>query len=226
MTNTNETSPVAHAPHESKRPLNASEHVDGLEIGVLMRQEARMAIEMLARGMRDNPLHIAAFGNDPDVRLKKYQTLMVGLFAVKDLSHTLVARQSNGVIVGVCGMMRPGDCLPTAKEKLRLVPRLLALGPKSLGRVFPWLGVWGQHDPAERHWHLGPLAVDSHLQGQGIGSQLLRVFCAQMDAAGEQAYLETDKPINVTFYERFGFKVIHEDTVIGVPNWFMLRQAH
>jgi predicted N-acetyltransferase YhbS len=86
------------------------------------------------------------------------------------------------------------------------------------------MGTWSKLDPKERHWHLGPLAVDAHLQGMGIGSKLMRVFCAKMDAAGEDAYLETDKPINVRFYERFGFEVVTEQDVIGVTNWFMLRR--
>jgi ribosomal protein S18 acetylase RimI-like enzyme len=59
----------------------------------------------------------------------------------------------------------------------------------------------------------------------GIGSKLMRVFCAQMDAAGEAAYLETDKSINVRFYERFGFEIVGEEQVIGVPNWYMARPA-
>ncbi len=46
-----------------------------------------------------------------------------------------------------------------------------------------------------------------------------------MDAAGEGAYLETDKPENVDFYERFGFKVVGEKEVIGVPDWYMARSA-
>ena len=67
------------------------------------------------------------------------------------------------------------------------------------------------------------MAVDAHLQGMGIGSKLMRVFCAKMDAAGEDAYLETDKPENVRFYERFGYEVIGEERVLEVQNWFMRR---
>jgi predicted N-acetyltransferase YhbS len=59
----------------------------------------------------------------------------------------------------------------------------------------------------------------------GIGSKLMRVFSARVDAAGEDVYLETDKPTNVPFYERFGFEVVSEQEVLGVPNWFMLRRA-
>ena len=46
-----------------------------------------------------------------------------------------------------------------------------------------------------------------------------------MDAEeGEDAYLETDKEINVGFYERFGFEVVSKEEVLGTPNWFMLRR--
>jgi ribosomal protein S18 acetylase RimI-like enzyme len=85
------------------------------------------------------------------------------------------------------------------------------------------LGAWAKHDPEVRHWHLGPIAVDARLQRRGIGSLLMEVFRAQMDAAGDEAHLETDKPVNVRFYERFGFEVVGEQDVLGVPNWFMRR---
>ena len=86
------------------------------------------------------------------------------------------------------------------------------------------MGTWAKHDPEEPHWHLGPVAVDAHLQGMGVGSRLMQAFCAKMDAEHEDAYLETDKPENVRFYERFGFEVVSEQDVLGTPNWFMLRR--
>jgi hypothetical protein len=44
-----------------------------------------------------------------------------------------------------------------------------------------------------------------------------------MDEAGEDAYLESDKEINVRFYERIGLKVTGEEEVLDIPNWFMFR---
>jgi ribosomal protein S18 acetylase RimI-like enzyme len=197
--------------------------LDRLEIGALDASEFDEALGVLARGMRDNPLHVAAFGEDPEVRLRSFRTLMSAAFSVKDFSHTLVARGEDGVIVGVCGMMPPGDCLPDFGQRLRLLPTLLHIGPRSAGRAMRWMGIWEKHDPQEGHWHLGPLAIDAYAQGRGVGSRLMQVFCAQMDAAREDAYLETDKEINVRFYERFGFEVVSEQNVLGVPNWFMQR---
>ena len=79
-------------------------------------------------------------------------------------------------------------------------------------RVFRWIGEWARRDPSEPHWHLGPVAVDPHLQGHGIGDD-----CAAL------SYLETDKSENVRFYQKFGFRVTEQATVLGIPNWFMSR---
>ena len=53
----------------------------------------------------------------------------------------------------------------------------------------------------------------------------MQVFCAQMDTAHDDAYLETDEEQNVRFYGRYGFEVVGEVEVLGVSNWFMLRTA-
>ena len=116
-----------------------------------------------------------------------------------------------------------GTCQATAAQGLRLLPSLLALGPQSAARAGRWLSSWAKRDPDEPHVHLGPLAVDAHLQGPGIGSLIMQEHCRRLDGASEVGYLETDKAENVRFYERFGFEVTGEAPVIGVPNWFMRR---
>ena len=54
---------------------------------------------------------------------------------------------------------------------------------------------------------------------------MLREYTRRLDAAGEDSYLETEKPENVALYQRFGYEVIEEAEVLGVPNWFMWRDA-
>jgi hypothetical protein len=51
----------------------------------------------------------------------------------------------------------------------------------------------------------------------------MREYCARLDSARAVGYLETDKPANVTFYERFGFETIGSAPVLNTPNWFMRR---
>ncbi len=49
-------------------------------------------------------------------------------------------------------------------------------------------------------------------------------FSERMDRERALAYLETDKPENVVFYERFGFEVTDETVLLGAQNWFMRRE--
>ena len=203
----------------SRNPLQ------GMEIGALHASETGGALGVISRSMRDNPIHVAAFGDDPERRTRRLHRLFEGAFAAMPMArHMLAARGDDGEILGVCGMFQPGDCQISPEQQPVIAPFVLENGPEAAERTMRWLGTWAQHDPEERHWHLGPVAVDAHLQGIGIGSRLMRVFCARMDAAGEDAYVEADKPINVRFYERFGFEVVGEEEVLGVTNWFMLRQ--
>ena len=205
---------------------NEARNLKGLEIGTLDASEIGEALGVISRGMRDNPIHVAAFGEDSERRVQRLHRLFEGAFAALPTArHMLAARGDDGTMLEVCGMFQPDDCQLAPEQQRVITPYVLGNGPDAAERTMQWLGTWAQHDPEERHWHLGPVAVDAHLQGMGIGSKLMRVFCAQMDAAGEDVYLETDKPINVRFYERFGFEVVGEQEVLGVPNWFMLRRA-
>ena len=204
---------------------NRGAWLDWMEIGTLDASEIEEALDATARGMRDNPLTVAIFGDGPEQRRQRFRRLIGGVAGALDWgSNMLVARDTDGEIAGVCNMMPPGECLPSPSQQLRMLPSLLSNGPYIAGRTMRWLAVWTKRDPAKRHWHLGPLVVDAHLQGMGVGGRLMQVFCAQMDAAREDAYLETDKPENVSFYERFGFEVIGEQKVFGVTNYFMLRR--
>jgi hypothetical protein len=188
--------------------------------------ELQTAVGIIARGMRDNPLHIAALGGDPDARSRRLMRMFtVALPAIFDRGSVLGAFHDD-TMAGIAGMVSPGLCQPTMKEKLALLPRILpAVGSGGFGRIARWMAAWSEHDLQESHWHLGPVAIDAHLQRRGIGSRLLEEYCARIDRDYGVGYLETDKAVNVTFYERFGFVTIASASVLNVPNWFMRRAA-
>jgi GNAT superfamily N-acetyltransferase len=59
--------------------------------------------------------------------------------------------------------------------------------------------------PKEAHWFLPLMGVDPFVQGQGVGAALMKYGLNICDRDGTLAYLESTKPENVPFYERFGF---------------------
>jgi len=184
------------------------------------------AVGIVARGMRDNPLHIAALGSDTNQRIHR----LTGMFSVAlplVLSKgVLLGAFDEDTLIGIAGMLPPGQCRPTLKEKLALAPRIIpGVGFEAAVRVRSWLDQWAGHDLREPHWHLGPVSVDAHLQGTGIGTRLMDEYCSRIDARHMTGYLETDKASNVSFYEKFGFETIASATVLDTPNWFMKRSA-
>jgi ribosomal protein S18 acetylase RimI-like enzyme len=194
-----------------------------IEVRDLRPEEVPEAVGVLARGMRDNPVHVAAYGDDPEHRLRCHARLMRGVFRVFSAQQPICAIR-DGTLVGVTGVAPAGTCQPSATQRLRLLPGVVASGPRTAARVSSWISSWAKRDPDEAHVHLGPLAVDAHLQGQGIGSLIMQEHCRRLDGARDVGYLETDKPENVRFYKRFGFEVLGKEPVIGVPNWFMRRE--
>jgi GNAT superfamily N-acetyltransferase len=195
-----------------------------IEIRELTPGETDAAAAVLGRGMRDNPLHVQAFGHDPYSRERALTRVFQGVLRQYFPKGAVLGAFSPDTLVGVCAMVEPGRCQPSGGERLRLLPEAIAgAGLGGTVRLLKWVGTWARHDPREPHWHLGPVGVERHLQGRGIGGALLRVFCQRMDALGATAYLETDKRENVTFYERFGFHVKAEEPVLETLNWFMVR---
>lgn len=82
-----------------------------------------------------------------------------------------------------------------------------------------------EHHPAEPHWYLAVIGSDPGHRGAGYGRALMRSRLDRVDAEHAPAYLESTKPDNVPYYQRFGFEVTRE---IALPRggpllWAMWR---
>lgn len=105
-----------------------------------------------------------------------------------------------------------------------MLPRMIQeLGVQRSLRISSWLATWSKHDPRDPHCHLGPIGIDPVTQGRGIGQRLMALYCEDLDRIAISGYLETDRPENVAFYQRFGFEVAHEIPILGTPNFLMRR---
>ena len=195
----------------------------GVEVVRLEAADVPLAVGVLARGMRDNPIHVAALGPDPERRERLLARMFATLWRVWD-QDALCAKR-DGEVVGVCGRLPPDRCRLGALRSLRMAPVMISGGPRTLARTLRWVSAWDRRDPPERHEHLGPVAVDRHLQGLGIGSAMLAVHVEDLGLRRLTGWLETDKAENVRLYERFGYVVEEQAEVLGVPNWFMHRPS-
>lgn len=194
------------------------------EIRILAPGQLERATVVLANGMLDNPLHVAAFGDDPVRRHRRLKPFLGQLTAYVQADGWLLGAYVDEELVGVLGMMEPGRCRPGLVEKLSFAGVVIASNsPVGAARIGRWLTAWARNDPDEPHWHIGPLAVVATHRSQGLGRRLMSHCCAQIDERPAPAYLETDLAINVTFYETLGFKVVRRQTILGVQNWFMVR---
>lgn len=81
-----------------------------------------------------------------------------------------------------------------------------------------------QH-PEEPHWYLATIGSDTTVRGRGFGQSLMRSRLDRCDAEHCPAYLESSKPDNVPYYERFGFTVTGEIVLSngGPTLWPMWR---
>ena len=70
--------------------------------------------------------------------------------------------------------------------------------------------------PAEPHWYLAAIGSDPTVRGQGFGQVLMRSRLQRCDAECCPAYLESSKPENVPYYERFGFTVVGDAVSVTV----------
>jgi len=190
----------------------------------LTQDDLPAAAAVLGDGMRDNPIHVRVFGEDADARQLALTRLFTAALGRIRNHGSIEGAFEDGRLVALCGRMPPGGCQIGLAQRLRFLPSLLAANPLStVFRILSWAGAWGKEDPSAPHWHLGPVGVLGSHQGKGIGSALLNAFCARMDLLRSDAYLETDKELNVHFYGKAGFKVVQRKEVLGVPCWFMSR---
>lgn len=119
----------------------------------------------------------------------------------------------------------PGDWKMRTADIARGAPTAIKAFGRRLPLVLQTLAAVEAKHPEEPHWYLAVLGTAPAAQGKGIGAALLTPILDRCDREGIGAYLESSKPSNVPYYERFGF-VVHEELPLpkGGPSvWRMWR---
>jgi GNAT superfamily N-acetyltransferase len=192
-----------------------------IQVSDMKPSEAKEVIELLAVTMSSNPVNKAVFKpNHPD-SVKRQKVMF--RHVVHNRHNIIRVAKFGNKIVGVMCYCSSLHCQPGAIEIIKALPSILLSMKGSAFRLLKWRKIWGKHDYSFPHVHFGPFAVHKDYQGRKIGTLMLGEFCQLLDDNLSIGYLETDKRENVSFYERFGFRVIQVEDVLGVVTWFMLR---
>jgi ribosomal protein S18 acetylase RimI-like enzyme len=168
---------------------------------------------LLARAFVDDPFvgWVVRGGAGREERAQAYFDLMLrrvsfargGAFATTDLA-------------GVAAWVPPGAWPPSVGAQVAMLPQTLSfVGLARLGVVSEGAELMEARRPRAPHWHLALLGVEPTAQGGGVGTALLRDGLARADADGLVAHVETSRASNVPFYERAGFRLVHQLVLPG-----------
>lgn len=196
-----------------------------IQINKLEPEDHKEAARLLAEVLYPTPNFIAVFQNTPPQRAIKGLSTATRI-AILDRKHNLgLTARLDGQIVGVFNMIQSPHCRLTFFEELKLMPHLVWAYGKALPRVANMTLAREKKDPQSPHWHCGPLGVLAQCQGHGIGTMLIQEALKIIDQTGLDAFAETASSGNVRLYERFGFEVVEQLSILGNTNWLMLREG-
>jgi GNAT superfamily N-acetyltransferase len=155
---------------------------------------------------------------------------LVRLFATLTRRHHLagggVEVACDGPGVGATALWDPPNGWQhSRRQELAMMPSFIRVFGRRSARARTVQELMKREHPEEPHWYLAVLGSDPTVRGQGFGQALMRSRLDRCDAEYCPAYLESSKPENVPYYERFGFTVTRE---IKLPDggptlWAMWR---
>ncbi|CAN5727600.1 hypothetical protein BH24ACT25_BH24ACT25_06970 [soil metagenome] len=118
----------------------------GIVAADLGRDRFGEALGVLTRGMRDNPVHVAAFGPSPYRRLLVLDRFF-GAFFCMTVDPPPVFAVWDATVVAVTGVAPAGTCQPSGREAAAFLPVVAGLGPRTAARTSRWISAWSRRDP-------------------------------------------------------------------------------
>lgn len=194
----------------------------------LKRKDIKKAIEVLDRAFSSDPIIHYIFPSEEakQNQLPHYYRFLLSyglkfgeIYAPSpEIEGLAVWYQSDKYKMNLLKQLRAGG--------IRL---LVKLSKETINRIMPLdrFSVEMHHKYGDfKFWYLSPMCVDPKYQGKGYGSLLIRSMLKRIDMEKLASLLETQSPVNVEIYKRFGYEVVGKETIpdTEIPYWIMVRQ--
>jgi GNAT superfamily N-acetyltransferase len=129
-------------------------------------------------------------------------------------------------VVGGALWVPPGKWRLSLIQQLAILPTMLRVFGRGLGRAQRGLAVMDSRHPRKPHYYLDSLGVQPEWQGRGLGSALMQPILELCDRERVPAYLNAGSPRSRDLYVRHGFEVTEEFRLPegGPPLWRMWRE--
>jgi GNAT superfamily N-acetyltransferase len=191
----------------------------GARIRLAGDSDVEPIVRTLVRAFEDYPMSRLAIAADSYLdRLERYYRLFVTGIG---LEHGKVWTSADHTAVAVWTTPRASrEVFAPYAEQFREIAGDRALPMEAVGQAMAILR------PAEPLWILGMIGVHPDHQGRGLGRAVIAPGLACCDHERSPAYLETQTPENVAFYESLGFTVLGEVDLPGdgPTHWAMYRK--
>jgi GNAT superfamily N-acetyltransferase len=189
------------------------------------KTDMRAISRTMARAFHDDPVMEWMF---PDEAARPAQ--LARMFAAMTRHHHFagggVEVACDGPGVGAAALWDPPNRWRySRREELTMMPAFIRVFGLSSAKARGVQEFMKREHPEEPHWYLAAIGSDPSVRGRGFGQALMRSRLQRCDAEYCPAYLESSKPENVPYYQRFGFTVTREMQLPGggPPLWAMWR---
>jgi GNAT superfamily N-acetyltransferase len=160
-------------------------------------------------------------------RVAKLQKLFAAMTRHHHMARGGVEVASGADGIGAAALWDPPDqWQETQRAQLAMTPTFLRVFGRRSMRGHTLQETMKSVHPEAPHWYLAVIGSDPAVRGQGFGQILMQSRLQRCDAEFCPAYLESSKPENVPYYERFGFTVTGEIVLPdgGPTLWPMWRE--
>jgi len=177
-----------------------------MEVATASYADLDEAVGCLAAAFAQDPItgYLLEIGAGYPQRVSQFFSLLMRARIALDMP-VFVARDGSAICGASMGYSTAHPDWP--KDLAEEWGRFEQAIPGFTDRMGVYESVAAQFRPSAPHYYLGVIGADPKLHGRGIGSRLLKSFCAvsARDPASSGVYLETAQESNLRFYERAGF---------------------